>query len=72
MPMAMYRLTLTAEAFALALLRSKPLAGRIAQRRADNKWDVMVTETTFRDLLTKAQPEENLSDTVMRLLKENA
>lgn len=68
----MYRLTLTAEAFALALLHSKPLAGRMAARRADNKWDVMITEITYGDLCKQAKPKENLSDTVVRLLKEGA
>ncbi len=70
--MEAYRLTLTAEAFALALLRSKPLAGRAAVRRPDNKWDVMVTTVTADDLRKQAKPKENLSDAVVRLLRENA
>ncbi len=69
---AMYRLTLTPEAFALALLRSKPLAGRMAVRRPDNNWDVMVTTVTYDDLRKQAKLKENLSDAVVRLLKENA
>lgn len=65
----MYRLTLTPEAFALALMRSKPWAGRFAVRRSDNKWDVMVTVPTMEAIKTKAQPGENFSDTVVRVLK---
>lgn len=66
----MFRLTLTAEAFASALLRSKPMAGRMAVRRPDNKWDVMVTEITFNDIRKAAKPGENFSDTVVRLIKQ--
>ena len=68
-PVPMYRLTLSAEVFAMALLHSKPMAGRMATRRPDNKWDVFVTEITFNDIRKAAKPKEDLSNTVQRLLK---
>jgi hypothetical protein len=67
---AMYRLTLTPEAFALALLHSKPMAGRMAVRRPDNRWDVMITVVTFESIKKFALPDENYSDTVVRAIKE--
>jgi hypothetical protein len=69
---AMYRLTLTPEAFALALMHSKPMAGRFAVRRPDNKWDVMITLVTQENIKAKAKPGENFSDTVVRTIKETA
>ena len=66
--MDMYRLTLAPEAFALALTRSKPVAGRMASLRPDGKWDVAVTAATADQLKQQAAPGENLSDTVMRIL----
>lgn len=66
----LYRLTLSAEAFALAVQRSKPVAGLVAFARTDGKWDVGVKMSTADTLKQQAEPGENLSDTVLRLLKE--
>jgi hypothetical protein len=64
-----YRLTLSAEAFALAIVRSKPIAGALAPHRLDGKWDVMVSPATA-DLLNQQRLEgESRSDVVVRLLK---
>ena len=68
----LYRLTLTAEAFALAVAKSKPVAGCMAFHRTDGKWDVMVT-TAVADQLNQLKEEgEHKWDVVVRLLKEKA
>lgn len=69
-PSGMYRLTLTAEAFALAVLKSKPIAGVAAASRPDGKWDVIVSMATANQLRQQGEPKENLSDVVVRLLKK--
>ena len=69
-PTPLFRLTLSAEAFALALTKSKPLAGKVAYSRPDGKWDVGVTPATADQLHQMAEPKENLSDTVLRILKK--
>jgi hypothetical protein len=68
----LYRLTLTAEAFALAVLRSKPIAGVQAVARCDGKWDVMVSTATADQLNQNRLEGEHLTDVVVRLLKEPA
>jgi hypothetical protein len=67
-PTPLFRLTLTVEAFALALAKSKPLAGKLARARPDGKWDVAISTTAADQLMTAATPGENLSNTVIRLL----
>lgn len=68
-----YRLTLTSEAFALAVAKSKTMAGVAAYARCDGRWDVLVTQATASLLKEMAQPGENLSDIVVKILsKETA
>lgn len=69
---ALYRLTLTSEAYALALSRSKPIAGFMALARKDGRWDVMVSTATADQLNQHREPGEHLTDVVVRLLKELA
>lgn len=65
----MYRLTLTAEAFALALQYAENFAGKAAFLRPDGKWDVAVTTAAMKTLQAYAAPKENFSDTVVRIYK---
>jgi len=67
-PTSLFRLTLSVEAFALALAKSKPLAGKVAYARPDGKWDVGVSPSAADQLMQMATPGENLSNTVVRLL----
>lgn len=64
----LYRLTLSPEAFTLAIAKKSPIAGKFAAHRADGKWDVGVTLATADQLKQVANAGENLSDTVVRLL----
>lgn len=66
-----YRLTLSAKAYTLARKREcKPLMGPWVER-ADGKYDVAVSLATANLLKQLAEPQgENLSDTVMRVLKK--
>lgn len=68
----LYRLTLTAEAFALALQHSKPIAGVQALTRADGKWDTFVSLATADQLNQHRLEGEHLTDVVVRLLKKAA
>jgi hypothetical protein len=68
----LYRLTLTAEAFALAVAKSKPIAGIMAFARKDGKWDVMVSPATADQLEQLKQDGEHKWDVVVRLLKDKA
>lgn len=65
----LYRLTLTAEAFALAVAKSAPIAGFMAFARFDGKWDVMVSTATADTLNQQRLRGEHLTDVVVRLLK---
>ncbi len=68
----LYRLTLSPEAFALAITRKSPAAGKCAFLRPDGKWDTMVT-IACADLLKQVANEgENLSDTVIRTLTKES
>jgi hypothetical protein len=42
--------------------------GKCLVLRGDGKWDVFVTTATADTLKQMAEPKENLSDTVVRLL----
>jgi hypothetical protein len=66
----LYRLTLTAEAFVLAVQRSKPIAGVSAVARVDGGWDVMVTMATADQLNQHRLEGEHLTDVVVRLLRQ--
>lgn len=66
----LFRLTLTAKAFALAKAHSKPLSGVAVVPRKDGKVDVAITLATANTLFQMAEPKENLSDTVIRLLSK--
>jgi hypothetical protein len=65
-----YRLTLTAAAFARAVVKSKPIAGYVAYARIDGQWDVMVSPATANQLQQQRLDGEHLTDVVERLLKE--
>lgn len=65
-----YRLTLSANAFALAVLKSKPISGYVAYPRIDGQWDIMVSPATADQLQQQRLDGEHLSDVVERLLKE--
>ena len=65
-----YRLTLTAQAFTLAIAKSKPIAGYMAYARIDGQWDVMVSLATANQLQQQRLDGEHLTDVVERLLKE--
>jgi hypothetical protein len=67
-PVPLFRLTLSVEAFTLALAKSKPLAGKVAYSRPDGRWDVGISVSAADQLMQMAEPKENLSDTVIRLL----
>ena len=63
-----YRLTLTAEAFSLAIAKSKPISGFMALPRLDGKWDVMVSPAVADTLKQQRQEGEHLTDVVSRIL----
>lgn len=63
---ALYRLTLTDEAFD-AVGANKPFKFKAAFQRPDGKWNVAIAMSTLDQLQTAALPKENLSDTVLRL-----
>lgn len=65
-----YRLTLSPEAFALAVGKKSPLAGEVAFRRPDGKWNVAISMAIAEQLVESALPKENLSDTVIRTLSK--
>ena len=64
----MYRLTLSAEAFALAVLNSGDIAGFHAVSRLDGQWDVMVATETAKKLQAQRQDGEHLTNVVERTL----
>ena len=64
-----YRLTLSAEAFALAVLNSGTISGYVAYSRLDGQWDVMVSPKTADDLNKQRKDGEHLTDVVERTLK---
>lgn len=66
----LYRLTLTAEAFALAVTYSEgAIAGYAAYPRKDGKWDVMVHPAIAEELDKQKQGDEHKWDVVVRVLK---
>jgi hypothetical protein len=65
-----YRLTLSAEAFALAVGKKSPLAGEMAFHRPDGRWDIAISMAIAEQLVESALPKENLSDTVIRTLSK--
>jgi hypothetical protein len=69
-PTPLFRLTLSAEAFVLAITKSKPLAGKAASARPDGKWDVFISVSAADQLMQMSEPKENLSDTVVRILSK--
>jgi hypothetical protein len=62
------RLTLSSEAFSLAVGKKSKWAGFVANLRTDGKWDVCVLNSTMSLLKQIADPGENLSDTIVRIL----
>ena len=64
-----YRLTLSAEAFALAVLNSGTISGYQALARMDGQWDVMVAPETAKELQAQRKDGEHLTDVVERILK---
>ncbi len=64
-----YRLTLSAEAFALAVLNSGTISGYNAVPRLDGQWDVMVALETANELQKQRKDGEHLTDVVERILK---
>lgn len=63
-----YRLTLTASAFALAVAKGGPITGFAAFPRFDGKWDVMVSSATGDQLNQQRLDGEHLTDVVTRIL----
>lgn len=68
----LFRLTLSPQAFALALSKNSPWAGFAANKRKDGKWDVCIRIASANLLKQIALPKENLSDTVVRHLSPPA
>lgn len=68
----LYRLTLTAQAFAVATVKytGKPFF-KAAIERPDGKWDCAISMSLADQLQTAALPKENLSDTVIRIMSVN-
>lgn len=65
----MYRLTLAPDAFAAVAGAVKgPISLKAAIHRPDGKWDCAITFSLLDQLKTAAFPEENLSDTVLRIM----
>ncbi len=60
----LYRLTVTHDAFSALLSMAKPVG---AMRRADGKFDVGISFSLLDQLKTAALPQENLSNTVLRI-----
>lgn len=70
-PQGAYRLTLSKEAITLAVARkARPILGVAKRLRTDGKVDVAVKMSTVNLLKQLAMPGENLSDTVIRVLKK--
>lgn len=67
-----FRLTLSAKAFSLAIAAKSKWAGFCANLREDGKWDVCITIATAHLLQQICEPHENLSDTVVRILSPAA
>jgi len=63
-----YRLTLSHQALTFAMRESSPIAGQCHVRRPDGQWDCFVTLAVADTLKQMANPGENLSDAVVRLL----
>jgi hypothetical protein len=63
-----FRLTLTAQALSLAIQKNSKWAGIAANLRTDGKWDTLVPMSSMSLLKQLAEPNENLSDTVVRIL----
>lgn len=65
----LYRLTLSAEAFALVAADIKgPIRSKAMMQRPDGKWDIAISYGLLDQLKTAALPQENLSDTVLRIM----
>lgn len=64
---AIYRLTLTAEVFALVVGTGK-LKPRIAMLRPDGKWNVGILMSVVDLITTEALPGENWNETVKRMV----
>lgn len=70
-PAGVYRLTLSREAIGLAVTRNAaPILGVAKAIRPDGKVDVAIKAATANLLKQLATPGENLSDTVIRILKK--
>jgi len=65
----MYRLTLSPEAFAMAILNSGTISGYVAYSRLDGQWDVMVAPDTAAELNKQRKDGEHLTNVVERILK---
>jgi hypothetical protein len=65
-PPALYRLTLARPAFNLFAARVKRV--HVAYERPDGKIDVGISYNTWDQIKTAAKPNENLSDTVVRIM----
>lgn len=61
-----YRLTLTAEVFALVVSTAK-LKPRMAVLRQDGKWDCAIPLSVIDLIKTEALPDENWNDTIKRM-----
>lgn len=67
-----YRLTLkpdALQAFSLLMSTQKPPRVGIGVTRPDGRYDVAVSQGLFDQLQTAALPKENLSDTLVRIVK---
>lgn len=67
-PKGLYRLTLTAEAFALAVSKNSIYAGVMALKRKDGRWDAMVPMVAAGFLIQLREEGEHLTDVVVRHL----
>jgi hypothetical protein len=68
-PAGFYRLTLSQKAMTAAVVRqSSPLIGCPTLRRPDGKFEVAIRPAVANLLKQLAEPGENLSDTVIRIL----
>lgn len=65
----LYRLTLAPDAFAAVVAQVPgPISPKVAVWRADGKVDVGISISCADQLKTAAFPNENLSDTVLRVM----
>lgn len=65
----LYRLTLSREAFFAAANAQRIFRPQLPFDRQDGKVDVAIPHSMLDQLQTAALPKENLSDTVLRILK---